>query len=132
MQKAGFLITRLIYCRFKVFISRLGFKERDLAFDCSSSCSLLFYYFYRLPNGHYVNANLHCCQGRRHDVTNSRRCTYVNFILLYPRYTKYLSGHTFFCLFSNNVCLSVCLSVCKLCFRQRFLLNYLTWDFELC
>ena len=32
----------IVFCLFVIFISRFGFRSRDLAFDCSSSCSLLF------------------------------------------------------------------------------------------
>ena len=36
----------IVFCLFVIFIYfPLWFLERDLPFDCSSSCSLLFYYF---------------------------------------------------------------------------------------
>ena len=38
----------IVFCLFVIFIYfPFWFKERDLPFDCSSSCSLLFYYFLR-------------------------------------------------------------------------------------
>ena len=38
-----------VFCLFVIFIYfPFWFKERDLAFVCSSSCSLLFYY-YQVP-----------------------------------------------------------------------------------
>ena len=36
----------IVFCLFVILIYfPFWFKERDLVFDCSSSCSLLFYYF---------------------------------------------------------------------------------------
>ena len=43
----GWPYILIVFCLFVIFIHlTFWFKERDLAFDCSSSCSLLFYNFY--------------------------------------------------------------------------------------
>ena len=42
----GWQFVLIIVCLFVIFICfPFWFLERDLPFDCSSSCSLLFYYF---------------------------------------------------------------------------------------
>ena len=41
----------IVFCLFVIFIYfPFWFEERDLPFDCSSSCSLLFYYFFPRVN----------------------------------------------------------------------------------
>ena len=42
----GWPFVLIVFCLFLIFIYfPFWFKEWDLAFDCSSSCSLLFFYF---------------------------------------------------------------------------------------
>ena len=43
----GWLYVLIAFCLFVIFIYfPFWFQERNLAFDCSSFCSLLFYYFH--------------------------------------------------------------------------------------
>ena len=47
----GWPYVLTVYCLFVLFIHfSFSFSERDLAFDCLSSCSLLFNYFYYTTN----------------------------------------------------------------------------------
>ena len=53
------IIIIIVFCLFVIFIYfPFWFKERDLPFDCSSSCSLLFYYFYQVWTS-FVSRNCH-------------------------------------------------------------------------